>query len=85
MSSHHWAGFREEDPGVQGLSRRVERGDSTQLAHPWTLQRGPSPSSTQVPSPSLAFLTCEVRGWFTAPPEVTLIHSLSSPRDGASL
>lgn len=41
MSSHHWAGFREEDPGVQGLSRRVERGDSTQLAHPWTLQRGP--------------------------------------------
>ena len=47
---------------MQGLCRRAERGGQHTAGPPWTLQRGPSPPSPQVPSPSLAFLTCEVRG-----------------------
>lgn len=41
MSSHHWAGFREEDPGVQGLSRRVERGGQHTAGPPVDPAEGP--------------------------------------------
>ena len=87
MSSHNWAGAMvsgRKTPECRPFLVMLTRGRAHGRPTRGPCRGGPSPSSTQVPSPSLAFLTREVRGWLTAPPVVTLIGSVSLLRDGAS-
>lgn len=87
MSSHNWARAMvsgRKTPECRGFLVMLTRGTAHGRPPCGPHRGGPSPSSVQGPSPSLAFLTREVRGWLTAPPAVTLIRSVSRLCDGAS-
>lgn len=87
MSSHNWAGAMvsgRKTPECRAFLVMLTRGTAHGQPTCGPCRGGPSPSSTQVLSPTLAFLTREVRGWLTAPLAVTLLCSVSRLRDGAS-